>query len=65
MTDFRHPLPAAKPDPAPTMRQWINAERTVLVRTWASEDQPTWMEVATRPDSGAIWGPPVTVRLEP
>jgi hypothetical protein len=41
------------------MRQWVNAERTVLVVENGT------MTVATRPDSDATWGPPVTVRLEP
>jgi hypothetical protein len=36
---------------------WVNADRTVLVR--CGEDGT--MEVATRSDPGAIWGPPVVV----
>lgn len=40
-----------------TYKLWVNAERTVLVRLWDNGS----MEVATRPDPGASWGPPVTV----
>ena len=39
------------------MKQWINDERTVLVRQY--DNGP--MEVATRPEPGATWSPPVTV----
>jgi hypothetical protein len=48
------------------MLQWINAERTVLVRCWPEDEgaPPEEMEVATREDPDAIWGPPVSVRLE-
>lgn len=43
------------------MTQWINEERTVLVRTWG--DLGT-LEVAVREDPGAVWGPPVIVVRE-
>jgi hypothetical protein len=39
----------------------INDERTVLVRRWDSGH----VEVCTRPDSAAIWGPPIAVKPEP
>jgi hypothetical protein len=41
---------------------WVNTERTVLVRQWDGRDE---VEVATRPDSDAIWGPPVEALPEP
>jgi hypothetical protein len=40
---------------------WVNEDRTVLVR-WYSDNS---MEVCTRDESGAIWGPPVKVEMEP
>jgi hypothetical protein len=40
------------------MKLWVNPERTVLVTQW--EDGT--MTVALRPDPGAVWGPPITVR---
>lgn len=42
------------------MIQWVNKDRTVLVRMYKNGT----MEVATRPEAGAIWGPPVKVELE-
>jgi hypothetical protein len=45
------------------MRQWVDTDRTILV-VGATSTIGT-MTVATRPDSDATWGPPVTVRLEP
>jgi hypothetical protein len=39
---------------------WVSAERTVLVRRWASGR----VEVCTRPESGAIWGPPIVCEPE-
>lgn len=39
---------------------FVNDERTVLVRMWSNGP----VEVATRPDPHAIWGPPVTVQME-
>jgi hypothetical protein len=39
------------------MRQWVDADRTVLVRQF---DDGT-IEVATRPEAGAVWGPPTCV----
>lgn len=39
-------------------RLFVNEERTVLVRIWPDGAA----EVATRPDSDAIWGPPTSVR---
>ena len=38
----------------------INDERTVLVRMWENGT----VEVATRPEQGAIWGPPIVVKPE-
>lgn len=50
------------------MVQWVNAERTVLVRYWPKDDggqtMPEAMEVATREDSDGIWSPPIKVTLE-
>ena len=40
---------------------YVNAGRTVMVRRWDSGA----MEVATRPEPGAIWGPPIVVEPEP
>jgi hypothetical protein len=39
---------------------WVNDERTVLVRLWASGE----LEVALRQEPDAIWGPPITVKPE-
>jgi hypothetical protein len=39
---------------------WVNEERTVLVRWWPNNS----MEVATRPEPDAIWGPPIKVEME-
>jgi hypothetical protein len=39
---------------------WVNPERTVLVRWWTNNS----MEVATRPEPGATWGPPIKVEME-
>jgi hypothetical protein len=36
-------------------RLWVNAERTVLVRLWASGK----VEVATRETPAHTWGPPI------
>lgn len=41
-------------------RIWVSSDRCTLVTLY---DDGT-MTVATRPDAGAIWGPPVTVREE-
>jgi hypothetical protein len=50
------------------MKQWVNADRTVLVRFWPKDDagqtMPEAMEVATRMDSDAVWGPPIRVEVE-
>lgn len=37
---------------------WVNADSTVLVQRF---DGPAWscVFVATRPDSDALWGPPI------
>lgn len=42
------------------MKLWVNEDRTVLVR----EFEDGTMEVATRPEAGAIWGPPTIVTPE-
>jgi hypothetical protein len=49
-----------------SMVQWVNPERTVLVRWWPEDDGgvPAELEVATRPETGATWGPPITVEIE-
>jgi hypothetical protein len=50
-----------------TMVQWINPERTLLVRYWPDDEAstpPRELEVVARLDSDAIWGPPITVTLE-
>ena len=39
------------------MKQWLNPERTLLVRQWPDGT----MEVATRLDPACVWGPPITV----
>jgi hypothetical protein len=39
---------------------WVNEERTVLVRWY----QDNTMEVCTREEPGAIWGPPIKVEME-
>lgn len=36
---------------------WLNPERTVMVRFWASGK----VEVATRETPGDAWGPPVVL----
>lgn len=46
------------------MKLWVNEDRTVLVREFEDGEDGT-MEVATRPEAGAIWGPPVMVKKEP
>ncbi len=43
-----------------TYRLWVNVERTILVRLWASGR----MEVCTRRDPDAVWGPPVMMVQE-
>jgi hypothetical protein len=40
------------------MRQWINEDRTVLVREYGNG----LMEVATRDQPGDTWRPPIQVR---
>lgn len=42
------------------MRQWLNAERTVLV---VEHDDRT-LTVATRPEVDAVWGPPTPLELD-
>jgi hypothetical protein len=39
---------------------WVNDDGTILVRWWTDNR----MEIATRPDSDAVWGPPVELRME-
>jgi hypothetical protein len=39
---------------------WVNDERTILVRWWPDNR----LEVCTRSDSDAIWGPPVELQME-
>ena len=36
-------------------RLWTNDESTVLVRLWDNDE----LEVATRPERDAVWGPPI------
>jgi hypothetical protein len=45
---------------ADSYRLWVNTERTVYVRLWDSGK----VEVATRPASDHIWGPPVLLEEE-
>jgi hypothetical protein len=42
-------------------RLWVNDDSTILVRLWL--DSGT-VEVATRPDRDATWGPPVVLGEE-
>jgi hypothetical protein len=42
------------------MKLWVNEDSTVLVRECTDGS----LRVSTRPDSDAIWGPPVKVKLE-
>lgn len=44
-------------DPA-TPVQWMDADSTILVMLWTDGT----MQVATRPEAGASWGPPVAVK---
>jgi hypothetical protein len=44
----------------PDNARWVNADRTVLVSRYPDGT----MEVATREEPGAIWGPPVVVTME-
>lgn len=44
----------------PAYRLWVNDDRTVLVRLWDTGA----LEVATRPDRDAVWGPPVWLTEE-
>lgn len=51
------------PTEAQTLReavQWVNAERTVLVR----RNEDGTMTVATRDDPGDVWSPPIAVERE-
>ncbi len=46
------------------MRLYVSEDRCTLVRTWpeAVDGKPRLVvEVATRPDPDAVWGPPVRV----
>jgi hypothetical protein len=46
---------------------WVNEDRTVLARWWpkrSADDPDDSVEVATRPDPHAIWGPPVELKME-
>ncbi len=45
---------------SPKDRLWVNAERTVLVRLWASGQ----VEVATRDATWETWRPPVYLTEE-
>jgi len=46
--------------PANGGKIWMNEDRTVLVRLWGSGR----MQVATRGEPDAVWGPPVELREE-
>ncbi len=39
---------------------FVNADRTILVRMWESGK----VEIATRPDPCAVWGPPTELHQE-
>ena len=41
-------------------RLWVNDDSTMLVRLWPDGS----MEVATRPEPGATWGPPTNLKEE-
>jgi hypothetical protein len=41
-------------------RLWVSRDRTMLVRLWDSGV----VEVCTRSEEGAIWGPPVRLEQE-
>lgn len=41
-------------------RLWVNDANTVLVRLWSNGT----MEMATRPEPGATWGPPILLYEE-
>ena len=45
------------------MITWVNDERTVLVMQY-DENEPGVLHVATRPEPGATWGPPIKVKKE-
>lgn len=50
-----------------TYRLWVNEDSTILVRWWpkrSADDPDDFLEVATRPDRNAIWGPPVELKPE-
>jgi hypothetical protein len=53
-------VPAHDQPGATHYRLWVNDERTVLVRLWASGE----LEVAIRSDPAAIWGPPILLTEE-
>ena len=53
--------PAPPSGGSSTVRQWINAARTVLV----IECPDGTMVVAFRHDRQDLWGPPITVRPDP
>jgi len=48
------------PVTTPTYRLWVNEDRTVLVRMWASGD----LEVALREHPDEIWKPPIHMTPE-
>ena len=48
------------PDQNPAYRLFVNDERTVLVRFWASGT----VEVAVRDDPSCIWKPPIRLSEE-
>ena len=50
-----------RPAAEATYRLWINYERTVLVRLWATSGS---VEVATREAPDHTWGPPVYLTEE-
>jgi hypothetical protein len=61
---------AGYPDERGPMSQYVSEDRCTLVRTWEDEtaagelDGAIVVEVATRPDTDAVWGPPVRVLKE-
>lgn len=41
-------------------RLWVNEDRTMLIRFWDNG----MVEVCTRPETEAIWGPPIRMNEE-
>jgi hypothetical protein len=46
------------------VKLWVNEDRTVMVAQRAADEDNGTLMVATRPEPGAVWGPPVEVKPE-